>query len=128
MRRVLFFLESLKGGGAEKVLLDIIKQLPESQYQIKVLLVTDNGIYDEEIKKYCSYESILHTDQYKGNIVKKMFYALKYKMVYKCPPKWIYRKYIGKKWDIVVGFVEGFATRIVACADADSKQSGVGTC
>lgn len=120
MRRVLFFLESLKGGGAEKVLLDIIKQLPASQYQIKVLLVTDNGVYDEEIKKYCSYESILHTDQYKQNIVKRLLYSLKYRLVYKCPPKWIYQKYIGNKWDIVVGFVEGFATRIVACADADS--------
>lgn len=120
MKRVLFFLESLKGGGAEKVLLDIIKQLPASQYQIKVLLVTDNGVYDEEIKKYCSYESILHTNQYKGNIVKRLFYSLEYRLVYKCPPKWIYKKYIGNEWDIVVGFVEGFATRIVACADLDS--------
>ena len=49
MRRVLFFLESLKGGGAEKVLLDIIKQLPASQYQIKVLLVTEQKLFD-----YCS--------------------------------------------------------------------------
>ena len=35
MKKVLFFLESLKGGGAEKVLLDIVKQLPENEYQIK---------------------------------------------------------------------------------------------
>ena len=41
MKRVLFFLESLKGGGAEKVLLDIVKHLPEDEYQIKVMLVTD---------------------------------------------------------------------------------------
>ena len=61
MKKVLFFLESLKGGGAEKVLLDIVKQLPENEYQIKVLLVTDNGVYDEEIKNYCAYKSVLHT-------------------------------------------------------------------
>ena len=120
MRSVLFFLESLKGGGAEKVLLDIIKNLPASQYQIKVLVVADNGVYDEEIKKYCSYESILHTNKHKGNIVQRLFYSLKYRLIYKCPKKWIYKKYIGNEWGIVVGFVEGFATRIVACADADS--------
>lgn len=122
MKKVLFFLESLKGGGAEKVLLDIVKQLPENEYQIKVLLVTDNGVYDEEIKNYCAYKSVLHTDQYKHNIVKHLFYSLKYRLVYKCPPNWIYRKYIGNEWDIVVGFVEGFATRIIACANSNSVK------
>ena len=38
MKKVLFFLESLKGGGAEKVLLDIVKYLPVDEYQIKVML------------------------------------------------------------------------------------------
>ena len=50
MRRVLFFLESLKGGGAEKVLLDLIKSLGPTEYKIKILVVTNNGIYDDEIK------------------------------------------------------------------------------
>ena len=54
MKKVLFFLESLKGGGAEKVLLDIVKYLPVDEYQIKVMLVTDNGVYDEEIKNHCA--------------------------------------------------------------------------
>lgn len=119
MKKVLFFLESLKGGGAEKVLLDIVKHLPVDEYQIKVMLVTDNGVYDEEIKNHCVYESILHTEQYKSNIVKRLFYSLKYRWIYKCSPNWIYRKYIGNEWDIVVGFVEGFATRIIACADSN---------
>lgn len=119
MKKVLFFLESLKGGGAEKVLLDIVKYLPVDEYQIKVMLVTDNGVYDEEIKNYCAYESILHTEQYKSNIAKRLFYSLKYRWIYKCSPDLIYRKYIGNEWDIVVGFVEGFATRIIACADSN---------
>lgn len=119
MKKVLFLLESLKGGGAEKVLLDIVKHLPVDEYQIKVMLVTDNGVYDEEIKNHCVYESILHTEQYKSNIVKRLFYSLKYRWIYKCSPNWIYRKYIGNEWDIVVGFVEGFATRIIACADSN---------
>lgn len=122
MKKVLFFLESLKGGGAEKVLLDIVKHLPEDEYQIKVMLVTDNGVYDEEIKNYCMYESILNTEQYKSNIAKRLFYSLKYRWVYKCSPNWIYRKYIGNEWDIVVGFVEGFATRIIACANSNSVK------
>ena len=119
MKKVLFFLESLKGGGAEKVLLDIVKYLPVDEYQIKVMLVTDNGVYDEEIKNHCAYESILHTEQYKSNIAKRLFYSLKYRWIYKCSPDLIYRKYIGNEWDIVVGFVEGFATRIIACADSN---------
>lgn len=122
MKKVLFFLESLKGGGAEKVLLDIVKHLPKDEYQIKVMLVTDNGVYDEEIKNYCVYESILHTEQYKSNIAKRLLYSLKYRWIYKCSPNWIYRKYIGNEWDIVIGFVEGFATRIVACANSNSVK------
>lgn len=117
MKKVLFFLESLKGGGAEKVLLDIVRNLPRNKYYIKVLVVTDNGIYDEEIKKYCSYESILNIDQYRSNFMKRMFYSIKYRFIYMCPSKWIYKRYIGNEWDIIVGFVEGFATRIVSCTN-----------
>ncbi len=117
MKRVLFFLESLKGGGAEKVLFDIIRTLPKNKYYVKVLLVTDNGVYDEEIKKYCVYESILHVIPNKEHIMKRILYSLKYRLIYMSPSKWIYKKYIGNDWDIVIGFVEGFATRVVSFAD-----------
>ena len=117
MRRVLFFLESLKGGGAEKVLLDLIKSLGPTEYKIKILVVTNNGIYDDEIKEYCEYESILDTNQLNGKIYDRLIYKLKYKLIYKLPTSYIYNRYIGNEWDTVVAFVEGFPTKVISNAD-----------
>ena len=49
MRRVLFFLESLAGGGAEKVLTDIVGGLDKSKYDITVCTVTDGDVYQKKI-------------------------------------------------------------------------------
>lgn len=117
MRTVLFFLESLKGGGAEKVLLDLIKSLGPTEYKIKILVVTNNGIYDDEIKEYCEYESILDTNQLNGKIYDRLIYKLKYKLIYKLPTSYIYNRYIGNEWDTVVAFVEGFPTKVISNAD-----------
>lgn len=117
MRKVLFFLESLKGGGAEKVLLDLIKSLEPTEYKIKILVVTNNGIYDDEIKEYCEYESILDTNQLNGKIYDRLIYKLKYKLIYKLPTSYIYNRYIGNEWDTVVAFVEGFPTKVISNAD-----------
>ena len=59
MRNVLFFIESLGCGGAEKVLLDIVKNIDKKRYNITIMTVVDTGVYAEEIKEYCNYKSIL---------------------------------------------------------------------
>lgn len=60
MKKVLFFIESLAGGGAEKVLSDLVSNLDPDKYDVTVLTVTDGDVYQEKVEKCCRYQSMIH--------------------------------------------------------------------
>ena len=51
MKRVLFVVHTLQMGGAEKVLLNLLKNLNKEKYDITVLAIVNDGIYIDELKK-----------------------------------------------------------------------------
>ena len=90
MKKIIFLIETLGGGGAEKVLLDIVKNIDKEKFDVTVQTIVDNGIYDKEIKKYCNYDSYLKIDDLNKGIFKKLIYKIKYKFIYKLPPKIVF--------------------------------------
>ena len=58
-KKVLFVIESLSGGGAEKVLTTIVKNIDKTKFDITVLTIVKTGIYVEEIEKKCTLISML---------------------------------------------------------------------
>ena len=120
MKKIIFLIETLGCGGAEKVLLDIVKNIDKEKFDVTVQTIVDNGIYDKEIKKYCSYDSYLKIHDLNKGIFKKLIYKIKYKLVYKLPPKIVYKLLIKKKYDIEVAFVEGYVTKIIGSSKLNS--------
>lgn len=59
MKKILFFIESLSGGGAEKVLTTLVKNLDKQKFDITVLVVAKTGVYVKEVEKYCHLISML---------------------------------------------------------------------
>lgn len=114
MKKILFFLESLAGGGAEKVLLELVNNLDKEKFDITVLTVVDTGIYREEVMKKCKYLSILKNPNEYNRFFGKFLYKIKYKLIYKIPTSWVYKLCVKKKYDIEIGFVEGFSTKVIA--------------
>lgn len=114
MKKVLFVIESLGGGGAEKVLTTIVKYLDKSKYDITVLLVTEVGIYLKEVKKYCRVVAMLPSYDSLESFVDKLKYKLDYKYIYSSSPRKVHKKYIKEEYDIEIAFVEGYATRLIA--------------
>lgn len=114
MKKVLFFLESLSGGGAEKVLTDIVCNLDKSKYDITVCTVADEGVYEEKVKSCCKYKSFLKLDKYNRDFLGKLSVWLKTKIIYKLPTKLVYKLFIKDKYDIEIAFIEGFATKFIA--------------
>jgi len=113
MKKVLFVIESLGGGGAEKVLTTIIKYLDKTQFDITVLLVAETGVYVDEVKKYCKVQSMLPEYEKLNNFIDKIRYKLEYKYIYSAKPENVYAKYVKEKYDIEIAFVEGYATKFV---------------
>lgn len=114
--KVLFVIESLSGGGAEKVLSVLLKHIDKTKFDITLCTVVDTGVYVEEVKKYVRYTTII------GNPIQKtlggkLWYQIKYKCVYNLlPMKWIYQLFVPKNNDVEVAFVEGFTTKLMAAS------------
>lgn len=122
MKKVLFFLESLSGGGAEKVLSDIVCNLDKSKYDITVCTVTDEGVYQKKVESVCRYTSFLKMKNCKAGGLKKLFFWLQTKFIYKFPAKLVYKFFIREKYDVEVAFIEGFATKLIASSNNPSKK------
>lgn len=58
-KEILFIHENLQGGGAEKVLLDIINNFNFSNYNITLLLVDKRGVYTSQINDHVKVLSLL---------------------------------------------------------------------
>lgn len=124
MKKVLFFLESLAGGGAEKVLADIVCHLDKTKYDITVCTVTDGDVYEKRIAPVCRYRSFLKTADYRAGGIKKVLFWARLKLIYSLPSKFVHKHFFKEHYDIEIAFIEGFATKIVA-ASPNSKSKKI---
>lgn len=113
MKKILFVIESLGGGGAEKVLTTIVKHLDKKKFDVTVLLVVETGVYVEEVKKYCKVQSMLPDYEKLKNSFDRIKYKLDYKFIYTANVKKVYARYVKDKYDVEIAFVEGYATKFV---------------
>lgn len=113
-QKLLFLIESLSGGGAEKVLSVLLKHIDKTKFDITLCTIVDTGIYAAEVRKYVKYTSILGNPQKKslsGKILYKILYLLIYNIL---PTKLTYTLFVPKGNDIEVAFIEGFCTKLLS--------------
>ena len=115
-KKILFAIESLSGGGAEKILTTIVKNLDKTKFDITVLVVVHTGVYLKEVSKYCKVKYILEDYSNIQSYIGKLKYRLEYKKIYSIPIDKVYRKYVLDKYDIEIAFVEGYATKLIAAS------------
>lgn len=112
--KILILIESLSGGGAEKVLSVLLKHIDKTKFDITLCTIVDIGIYTEEVRKYVKYTSILGNPQ-KKNFISKILYKIQYLFIYKIlPSQLLYNLFIPKGNDIEVAFIEGFCTKLLS--------------
>lgn len=112
--KVLFFIESLAGGGAERVLTTLLRHLDSNKFDVTLCCIVDCGKYINDVKPYVHYTSLLpNPEQVKG--IRKLIYQLKYKLIYSwLPLRMVYRWFVPHHAEVEVAFVEGFATKLLA--------------
>lgn len=113
MKKILFVIESLGGGGAEKVLTTIVKNLDRTKFEVTVLTVVETGVYVDEVKKYCRLKTMLPDYNALKSPIEKMKYKIKYKFIYSAKPESVYKKYVREQYDVEIAFVEGYVTKFV---------------
>ena len=113
-KRILYLIESLSGGGAEKILTTTIKALNPSLFDITLCSICDIGKFKEEIPPYVHYHFILPNPKNYSRI-KKFLYRIFYKSIYNwLPLSLVYRLFIPHNSHIEIAYVEGFATKLLS--------------
>ena len=110
MVKILFLINTLQGGGAEKVLIDTVNNLNSKKYDITVMTLIDEGIYKNSLNKNIRYRSI---PSFKNKFLKRIG---SYFLQILLPPRLVYSIFIPKKYDVEIAFLEGVPTKIIAAS------------
>ena len=113
-KKILFLIESLSGGGAEKVLVTLVNNLDRSKFDITLCCVVNTGKYISTLNSDIHYTYIIpDISSLKG--IKRWYYSFLYHLVYQwLPLKWVYKLFVPQNKDVEVAFVEGFATKLLS--------------
>ena len=102
MKKILFFINTLHGGGAEKVLVDLVNNMNPEKYRITVQTLIDAGAHKNVLKDHIHYKAILKNAKLSKWVIKLM------------PAKLVYNLFVKDNYDYEVAFLEGYPTRIIA--------------
>ena len=111
MTKILFFIHDLMHGGAEKVLVNLVNNMDYNQFDITVMTLFNEGVHIKNLNKNIKYKYCFDKT-FKGNS----------KILAIIPAKWLYKKFIKDDYDILVSYLEGSCTRIIAACPDDSVK------
>lgn len=111
MKKILFLIPSLGGGGAEKVLVNLVNRLNAEKYEITVRVLFDSDVNKSSLKPHIKYQYTFGR-AFRGNVhLMKLF-----------SPETLYKCFVKEHYDIVISYLEGVTARIVAgCNRTDTK-------
>lgn len=126
MKKILIVTDSLNGGGAERVLYDILRNIDLNKYYIEIFLIYNEGLYKEKIKKLgvnIEYLFDARKDLF-SNILYRKFKSMIIKILryFYCKYPFLIKKLKNKNYDIEIAFLEGYSTVLVANRKNDSKK------
>ena len=112
MISVLFLIPTLDRGGAENVLVDLVNHMDQNKFQITVQTLFDQNSQKDRLRDGIEYKSCFY-HQFRGNS----------RLLAMLPEKLLYQLIIGRRYDIVVSYLEGPAAHIVSgCPYSDSRK------
>ena len=125
-KKILFLIHTLGGGGAEKVLANLVNNMDKNLYDVTLMTVIDTGVFKKDVSQDVTYKTMVPLPSKNGRIndsgsllKKKSKLSGKLIKIYTAfwrymPIKWVYRIFIKEKYDIEVAFLEGICAKIIA--------------
>ena len=113
MKKILFLIDSLTGGGAEKVLVNLVNNMDTTEYDITVETMFFDGVNAQflkpEINYFCRKAPHFHGI---SHVLKRI------------PDTLLYKYFVGNaKYDILVAFMHGASAKVIAgCPDKNIRK------
>lgn len=117
MKRIMFMTNTLYGGGAEKVLQTILKNLDYGKYDVTLYSmhreVPDPEKYPNSVKYRAVFDSYSGSSRLLG-FLHALYAKVRGKAFQILPSSIFYRLFIRGTYDVEVAFIEGESTKIIA--------------
>lgn len=110
MKRVLVFIESLDGGGAEAILRNTVSVIDKSKFDITVVTETDNERYTDEVRSYVHHRSFTKRN---GSVLNEIVNKVIIKYSLLASEKAVRNNLIKGDYDVEIAFCEGYATKVI---------------
>lgn len=114
-RKIVFFVNSLYGGGAEKVLQTLLRHLDPHKFDITLYSLHKDKL-DKNYPSNIAFRYIFGHSKWR-NYIKILIYN-------HFSPSLFYRLFVRGKYDTEVAFIEGYSTRIVS-GSTNSKSKKI---
>lgn len=113
MRKILFFINTLQGGGAEKALVNLLQCIDNEKYVVTLVTVS-GGYYEKELPDKIKYRQLVRGNSWLSKQLAKVIYHL---------PHWFVNALVTKgNYDVEVAYLEGFPTRVIAAGQSNAKK------
>ena len=113
-KNLLFLIESMIVGGAERVLIDLANNLDPKKYDITVISIFKETVYKDYNSSFSEMlKPHIHKNYLIDNTSKWKYKLFNYSFNH-CPKKWFHYLLIGRKYDVEIAFYEGFPTVFLA--------------
>lgn len=116
--KLLFIYGPLGGGGAERVLIDLLSNIDYATYEVDLCLIVNQGILLPEVPE--EVKIIALWDKY--NLYYKIAYRLSIWFGNNSMFRWVLRKKITKQYDIEISFLEGMPLKLHALMETKAKK------
>ncbi|WP_405292916.1 glycosyltransferase [Algibacter sp. Ld11] len=111
MKKILFLHPDLRGGGAEKVLINMINKLDSAKYNITLYTIFEEGVNKKLLTPNVEHKFIFRKVFRAWSIIQKIF-----------TPSFLFKHIVGQNYDLVVAYLEGVPTRIVGGCNNNSTR------
>ncbi|MCU6772353.1 GDP-mannose-dependent alpha-(1-6)-phosphatidylinositol dimannoside mannosyltransferase [uncultured Bacteroides sp.] len=113
MKHIIFLMPAMLNGGAEKVLIDILKNFDYSKYDVTLLLETKDGPYIDDIPQQVRFISLHKKNLWIERLYRylSMFGCKEFAYFFLCklPLLWYLR---GMYFDTIISFMEGMSVKM----------------
>ena len=111
-KKILFLINDLGQGGAEKVLVNLVNNMDPEKFDISVTALFGGGVNEQFLRPHIRYRTILPRSFPGNSHVMKLL-----------TPRQLHRMYIKEHYDIEVSYLEGPCARIISgCTDPATKK------
>lgn len=111
MKKILFLIHDLGGGGAEKVLVNLVNHLDRTQFEVTLMSLFDVGVNRQRIAPHVHYKSCFrHMVPGNSHFMKLL------------TPKQLHKWLIRDEYDVEISYLEGPSARVISgCTNRGTK-------